>query len=111
VLLLLTMGYGLTGYLLPWDNRALLGARVVATSIAAKAPIGRALTWHGLLGGQGSIGVVTFARFYAIHVLLLPPLTTLLIAIQCFTSYGGMGVAPEAGDTAPTKKFYPETGV
>jgi quinol-cytochrome oxidoreductase complex cytochrome b subunit len=33
VLLLLTLAYGLTGYLLPWDNRAYWGT-VVATQIA-----------------------------------------------------------------------------
>ena len=34
VLLLLTLAYGLTGYLLPWDNRAYWGT-VVTTQIAA----------------------------------------------------------------------------
>lgn len=37
VLLLLTLGFGLTGYLLPWDNRAYWGT-VVTTQIAAKSP-------------------------------------------------------------------------
>src|SRR5205809_5457228 len=76
-LLLLTLAYGLTGYLLPWDNRAYWGT-VVTTQIAAKAPVmGPYLS--RLLGGEGAIGVVTFARFYGMHVLLLPPITTLLI--------------------------------
>ena len=35
VLLLLTLAYGLTGYLLPWDNRAYWGT-VVTTQIAAQ---------------------------------------------------------------------------
>ncbi len=70
VLLLVTMTFGLTGYLLPWDNRAYWGT-VVATQIAGQAPvIGQYMT--RLLGGEGSIGVVTFARFYALHVVLLP---------------------------------------
>lgn len=105
VLLLLTLGYGLTGYLLPWDNRAYWGT-VVATSIAAKAPFAGPYLSR-LLGGEGPIGVVTFARFYAIHVLLLPPTTMLLIAIHIYL-VRRHGVAPAAGDTAPTKKFYPE---
>ena len=33
----MTFAYGLTGYLLPWDNRAYWGT-VVATQIAASAP-------------------------------------------------------------------------
>src|SRR6201985_3863436 len=80
VLLLLTLAYGLTGYLLPWDNRAYWGT-VVTTNIAATAPVlGPYLA--RLLGGQGSIGVVTFARFFGLHVLLLPPATMLLIGVH-----------------------------
>src|ERR1700675_1705089 len=82
LLLLLTLAYGLTGYLLPWDNRAYWGT-VVATNIAARAPLlGPYLT--SLLGGKDSIGVVTFARFFALHVLLLPPATTLLIFFHIY---------------------------
>jgi hypothetical protein len=47
---------------------------VVTTRIAAQAPLlGSYLT--RLLGGEDSIGVVTFARFFGMHVLLLPPAT------------------------------------
>ena len=106
VLLLVTLAYGLTGYLLPWDNRAYWGT-VVTTQIAAKAPVlGPYLV--RLLGGQGEVGVVTFARFYGLHVLLLPPATLLLIAIHIYL-VRKHGVAPEPADEArPVKKFYPE---
>ena len=105
VLLLITLAFGLTGYLLPWDNRAYWGT-VVTTQIAAQAPLaGPYLT--RLLGGEGGINVVTFARFYATHVLLLPPLTMLLIGIHIFL-VRKHGVAPAAGDIAPRKKFFPE---
>ena len=61
-----------------------------------------------LLGGEGGIGVVTFARFYAIHVLLLPPVTMLLIAVHVYL-VRKHGVAPAPGDeTKPKKTFYPE---
>jgi ubiquinol-cytochrome c reductase cytochrome b subunit len=104
-LLLLTMAYGLTGYLLPWDNRAYWGT-VVTTQIAAKAPlVGPYIT--RLLGGEGSIGVVTFARFFALHVLLLPPLTVFLMALHIYL-VRRHGVTPAAGDDRPTKKFFPE---
>ncbi len=105
VLLLLTLAYGLTGYLLPWDNRAYWGT-VVTTQIAASAPVmGPYLT--RLLGGEGSIGVVTFARFYALHVLLLPPATMILIALHVYL-VRKHGVAPAVNDTAPKKRFFPE---
>jgi ubiquinol-cytochrome c reductase cytochrome b subunit len=106
VLLLLTLGYGLTGYLLPWDNRAYFGT-VVATKIAATAPVlGPYLA--RLLGSQNGIGVVTFARFFGVHVLLLPPLTFLLIGVHVYL-VRKHGVAPAPGDEAlPKKQFYPQ---
>jgi quinol-cytochrome oxidoreductase complex cytochrome b subunit/cytochrome c551/c552 len=106
VLLLVTLAYGLTGYLLPWDNRAYWGT-VVTTQIASQAP-GAGPYLLRLLGSDGgSIGVVTFARFYAVHVLLLPPLTMLLIAIHLYL-VRRHGVTPAADDTAPRTKFYPK---
>ncbi|HTS64774.1 MAG TPA: cytochrome b N-terminal domain-containing protein [Candidatus Acidoferrales bacterium] len=105
VLLLVTLAYGLTGYLLPWDNRAYWGT-VVTTQIAGQAPVvGPYLS--RLLGGEGAVGVVTFARFYGLHVLLLPPATLLLIAIHVYL-VRKHGVAPAPGDEAlPKKQFYP----
>jgi ubiquinol-cytochrome c reductase cytochrome b subunit len=106
VLLLLTLAYGLTGYLLPWDNRAYWGT-VVTTQIAGQAPVlGPYLS--RLLGGEGAIGVVTFARFYGLHVLLLPPATIFLIVLHVFL-VRKHGVAPLPGDELKAKqKFYPQ---
>lgn len=105
VLLLLTLAYGLTGYLLPWDNRAYWGT-VVATQIAAQAPVAGPYLSR-LLGGEGAIGVVTFARFYGLHVLLLPPATLLLIGVHIFL-VRKHGVAPAPGDEMLAKQqFYP----
>ena len=105
VLLMLTLAYGLTGYLLPWDNRAYWGT-VVTTQIASQVPLlGSYL--RRFLGTDGSIGVVTFARFYGLHVLILPPLTTFLIIFHIYL-VRKHGVAPTPGDTSPTKKFFPE---
>lgn len=105
VLLLLTLAYGLTGYLLPWDNRAYWGT-VVATQIAGQAPVLGPYIQR-LLGGGGAVGVVTFARFYGLHVLLLPPATLLLIAVHVYL-VRKHGVAPAPGDDArPREQFYP----
>jgi len=104
VLLLLTLAYGLTGYLLPWDNRAYWGT-VVATQIASQAPL-LGPYMARLLGGS-AVGTVTFARFYALHVLLLPPATMLLIAAHVYL-VRKHGVAPAPGDELlPRKQFYP----
>ena len=104
ILLLITLGFGLTGYLLPWDNRAYWGT-VVTTKIAAGAPVA-GLTWFACSAARG-IGVVTFARFFALHVVLLPPLTLILIGVHVYL-VRKHGVTPAVGDTAPPRKFFPE---
>lgn len=105
ILLLLTLAYGLTGYLLPWDNRAYWGT-VVATQIGATVPLAGPYVSR-LLASTGDIGVVTFARFYGIHVLLLPPATMLLIVLHVFL-VRRHGVAPAPGDELkPKKMFFP----
>jgi ubiquinol-cytochrome c reductase cytochrome b subunit len=105
-LLLLTMAYALTGYLLPWDNRAYWGT-VVTTQIAAGAP-GLGGYVVRLMGAENGVGAVTFARFYAAHVLLLPPATALLIVFHVYL-VRRHGVAPAPGDEMkPKKRFFPE---
>jgi ubiquinol-cytochrome c reductase cytochrome b subunit len=106
VLLLMTLVFGLSGYLLPWDNRAYFGT-VVTTRIASQAPILGPYLLR-LLGSQGdSVGNVTFSRFYALHTVLLPPLTIILIGIHIYL-VRKHGVAAAPGDTAPKRKFFPE---
>ncbi len=106
LLLLLTLAFGLSGYLLAWDNRAYWGT-MVTTRITALAPGGSLLL--RVLGTDGtSIGRVTFARFYAAHVTLLPIVTGLLIVFHLIL-VRRHGVAPAPGDEAkPKKKFFPE---
>ena len=107
VLLLITLAYGLTGYLLPWDNRAYWGT-VVTTQIAALPPVvGPYVSRLMGVGAEGGVGVVTFSRFYALHVLLLPPLTLILVGVHIYL-VRKHGVAPAPDDTAPKKKFFPE---
>jgi ubiquinol-cytochrome c reductase cytochrome b subunit len=105
-LLLITLAFGLTGYLLPWDNRAYFGT-VVTTHIASQAPLLGPYILR-LLGAQGdSVGNVTFSRFYSLHTVLLPPLTIILIGIHIYL-VRKHGVAAAVGDTAPKRKFFPE---
>ena len=105
VLLLFTLGFALTGYLLPWDNRAYWGT-VVTTQIAAGVPVMGPYILR-LMGAEDGVGVVTFARFYAAHVLILPALTFLLIVFHVYL-VRRHGAAPVPGDELlPKQKFYP----
>ncbi len=107
ILLLITLAFGLTGYLLPWDNRAYFGT-VVTTQIGATVPVLGPYVTRLLGSTGGDVGVVTFARFYGLHVLLLPPAALFLIAFHVYL-VRRHGVAPTPDDeTRPKKSFFPE---
>jgi quinol-cytochrome oxidoreductase complex cytochrome b subunit len=79
-LLLITIGFGFTGYLLPWDQRA-YWATVVGTEIAGGVPlIGQSLLL--LLRGGADVSEATLGRFFGIHVLVLPLLLGGLMALH-----------------------------
>ncbi len=79
VLLVLTLAFGFTGYLLPWDQRA-YWATTVGSEIAGSIPIIGDLALVFLRVGW-DVGAQTLSRFYALHVLALPILTiTLMVA-------------------------------
>jgi ubiquinol-cytochrome c reductase cytochrome b subunit len=103
-LLLLTLAFGLTGYLLPWDNRAYWGT-MVTTKIIGTAPFGNLLL--RVIGAANGIGVVTFSRFYALHTMVLPAVMVILIAMHVYL-VRRHGVAPSTPETVPTQKFYPK---
>lgn len=78
VLLLLTLAFGFTGYLLPWDQKALWGSTVGSEILGAVPGIGEALL--GLLRGGLEITGLTLTRFYGIHMLVLPVLAFIFLA-------------------------------
>jgi quinol-cytochrome oxidoreductase complex cytochrome b subunit len=76
------MAFGFSGYLLPWNKLAFFATRV-GTAIVGRIPvIGESL----LLLARGGDDVTgdTLARFYAIHVVILPLLTIALLAVHLF---------------------------
>lgn len=105
ILLLLTLAFGLTGYLLPWDNRAYWGTVVTAQIFASVPVLGPFLT-H-LLGSQSGVGVLTFARFYTLHTVLLPLIIVLMIAFHIYM-VRRHGITPASIDERRTQKFYPK---
>ncbi len=109
--LLLTLAYGRTGYLLALGQSRILGHHGDgAYRIGALPPSAGPACSMRLLGSDGgSIGAVTFTRFYAAHVLLLPPLTLLLVALQRVSGAAPAASRRSAADLdLPKKKFYPE---
>ena len=81
-LLLLVIGFGFTGYLLPWDQKA-YWATAVGTNIAGQTPgLGPSLV--KLLRGGEEMGAATLSRFYAVHVLLLPIVAGVCLVAHLF---------------------------
>jgi len=80
VLLLLTLVFGFTGYLLPWDQRAYWGSTVGSEILGIIPLIGNALLQ--LLRGGMEITGLTLTRFYGIHMLVLPLLLFLFLGFH-----------------------------
>lgn len=79
-LLAVTLGFALTGYLLPWDQKGYWATRV-ATNIAGTIPFVGDATQRILQGGS-EYGSQTLTRFYALHVVVLPALLALLVGVH-----------------------------
>ncbi len=83
VLILATgMLMGFTGYLLPWDQTA-YWATAVGINLNGTAPFLGPWLAQFLAGGP-EIGSTTLAKFYALHMLLLPGAIIALIGIHIY---------------------------
>ena len=127
-LLLFTLAFGLTGYLLPWDNKAYWGTVVTAHLLDGVPVVGIYL--QSFIGATEHIGVLTVSRFYALHTLILPALMVLILTLHLYL-VRRHGVTPsrllmpklsrkrkrpsllqnperQSGATSASKAFYPE---
>jgi ubiquinol-cytochrome c reductase cytochrome b subunit len=104
-LLMIIMGFALTGYLLPWDQKA-YWATTVTINIARSAPfIGESIA--AVMRGGTELGALTLLRWYAMHVLLLPAALVVLTAAHLYLMrrHGISGpIVPRGGEAKP---FYP----
>jgi len=80
VLLFIVLGFSFTGYLLPWDQKA-YWATQVGTNIGGLTPVVGPTILKVLRGG-GQLGAATLARFFALHVLLLPMLLVAVVMLH-----------------------------
>jgi hypothetical protein len=90
VLMLLTLGFGFTGYLLPWNQKA-FWATTVGTEIGGAIPIIGDLALVFLRVGWDVTGE-TLSRFYAAHVIVIPILT-LAFLMAHFIMIRRLGIA------------------
>jgi len=80
LMLFVAMGFGFSGYLLPWNELAFFATKV-GTDIAGVLPvIGKPLMIF-LRGGEDVTGA-TLSRFFGFHVAVLPGIFTVLLGIH-----------------------------
>ena len=105
LLLQVILAFGLTGYLLPWDQRA-YWATTVTVSIARLTPLaGDAMAT--LMQGGSEIGALTLTRWYAVHVLVLPPLLALLTIAHLYLMRRHGISGPIEEQKGEAKPFFP----
>ena len=109
-LLALALGFGFSGYLLPWNKLAYFATRV-GTDIASAVPFLGHFLLRFLRGGDHVTGG-TLSRFYGWHVAILPAVTTFLLVLHLvLVQRHGMSVPPseERRAGAPrSMSFVPE---
>ena len=104
-LLVLVLGFGFSGYLLPWNKLAFFATQV-GTQIAGSVPIAGGFFLRLLRGGENVTGA-TLTRFYGFHVAVLPALTTaLLVAHVLLVQLHGMS-APAGHQSDRKMPFVP----
>ena len=101
-LLLTTIGFGFTGYLLPWDQKA-YWATTVGTNIAGSVP-GLGLLIAKVMRGGESISGLTLSRFYGTHIWVLPALLLLLLGVHLYLVIKiGISAPPRLNQPAPVQ--------
>ena len=112
LLLFLMLGFGFSGYLLPWNEVSFFATKV-GTGIAGAVPIVGHFTLRLLRGGDDVTGA-TLSRFYGLHVAVLPALATALVAVHLlFVQRQGMSVPikiekrVKSGEQLPQMPFFP----
>ena len=113
LLFFIVMGFGFSGYLLPWNTLSFFATKV-GTDMAGFMPVFGKWILVFLRGGKEVTGA-TLTRFFGFHVAVLPGLATLLLATHLLLVQRlGMSVPPsiekkieEGKETALSMPFFP----
>lgn len=109
VLLGLSLAFGFSGYLLPWNQLAFFATKV-GTDITGAVPVIGPFMLRFLRGGEHITGG-TLTRFFGFHVAILPAVVTVILGVHLYlVTHHGMSVPPSVeGRTPPPPrmKFVP----
>jgi len=100
LLLLLVVASAFTGYLLPWDQLA-FWAVTISTGMLEYVPLLGSTLMRAARGGA-EIGPTTLARFFVLHVAILPIVLLMLLAFHFWLvrKVGGVILPADVGDAA-----------
>ena len=82
LMLFITLSFGFTGYLLPWDQKGYWATKV-GTEIAGSVPLIGEWIMRFMRGGE-ILGQATLTRFYSTHIMILPATIGVLVAIHIY---------------------------
>lgn len=107
VLLFISICFGFSGYLLPWNEVSFFATKV-GTDIAGVVPVVGKPMLRFLRGGDEVTGA-TLTRFFGFHVAVLPAAATVFLGIHVLlVQQHGMSVPPKlAGQPVKKMKFVP----
>lgn len=109
LLLFLALGFGFSGYLLPWNQLSFFATRV-GTDIAGVVPVVGKFMLRFLRGGDRVTGS-TLSRFYGWHTAILPAITFSVLTVHLLlVQIKGMSIpaaVEEEAKTRPPMKFFP----
>ncbi len=103
LLLAVTLGFCLSGYLLPWNQLAYWGTRVAVATIDSIPYIGSTL--KGWVCGSPDVSGSTIGRFFALHVIVLPAVLVALLGIH-LALVTKHGIAPKTTTTEEKELGY-----
>jgi cytochrome b6 len=108
-LLIFTLAFGFTGYLLPWDSLS-LAATKVGTDIPSSIPLVGAWATKFLRGGE-DVTADTLTRFFSFHVCVLPLGLLFLLGVHVYLIQKlGMSLplgTEKRGETGRELPFWP----
>ena len=102
-LLGITLALGLTGYLLPWDQKGYWATEVATNILAAVPVIGDQL--KQIVVGGSEYGHHTLTRFFALHAGVLPVALILLIVVHIYL-FRKQGITPAPPKTASATRHF-----
>ena len=105
ILMKIVLALGLTGYLLPWDQKGYYATKVTTTIMSATPVVGPQV--QQLAQGGTEYGHHTLTRFFAMHAGILPGLLIAFLVLHIYV-FRRHGIHPKDPKAAPESSFWPD---